>query len=49
VKYVTTVYSARSIPTTSAIGYILYILRSLARVLVTNEPVIVEPTLLSKI
>jgi hypothetical protein len=40
--YITNICRASIVPTTSAIGYILYVLRLLARVLVSSEPVIVE-------
>lgn len=40
--YVTIVYRTREVPTTSAIVYILYILRLLAKVLASSKPIIVE-------
>jgi hypothetical protein len=40
--HVANICRASTVPTTSAIGYILCVLRSLARVLVSSEPAIVE-------
>ena len=40
--HVANIYRAVKVPTTSAIGCILYVLRLLARVLVSSEPVLVE-------
>ena len=40
--YVANICRAIKVPTTSAIGCILYVLRLLARVLVSSEPVLVK-------
>jgi hypothetical protein len=47
--YIANIYSTRKVPTTSAIGCTLCVLRLLARVLVSSKPIIVEPTLIFKI
>jgi hypothetical protein len=47
--YIANIYSTRKVLTTSAIGCTLYVLRLLARILVSSKPIIVEPTLILKI